>query len=161
DGGSVNALNAGGGRPGTIGILSNTLLMTNGAVISAVSTGPSDAGSIGISALGSLQLESSSRITTDAQLATGANIALSVGKRPFAFDSTISSSVRGGTANGGNILIDPILVLLDNSAIVARAVGGNGGAIDIVTQLLLRSASSVIDASSQLGIAGRIGIVGF
>jgi filamentous hemagglutinin family protein len=160
DGGSINARSAGGGGPGSIAIRSNSMLMTNAALISAVSTGSSDAGSIGISAADSLQLERFSRITTEAQLAAGGNIALIVGKRLFAFDSTISTSVLGGSANGGNILIDPILVLLDDSAIVAQAIGGNGGAIDIVTELLLRSGSSVIDASSQLGIAGRIGIVG-
>jgi filamentous hemagglutinin family protein len=161
DDGSINARSAGGGGPGSIALLSDSILMMNGAVISAVSTGSSDAGNIGISALDTLELQGFSRITTEAQLAAGGNIALIVGNRLFAHDSTISTSVLGGSANGGNILIDPILVLLDNSAIVARAVGGNGGAIDIATQLLLRSASSVIDASSELGIDGRIGIIGF
>ena len=161
DNGSINARSAGGGGPGSISILSDSILMMNGAVVSAVSTGSSDAGNIGISALDTLELQGFSRITTEAQLAAGGNIALIVGNRLFAHDSTISTSVLGGSANGGNILIDPILVLLDNSAIVARAVGGNGGAIDIATQLLLRSASSVIDASSELGIDGRIGIIGF
>ena len=161
DNGSINARSGGGGGPGSIAIRSNSMLMTNGAVVSAVSTGSSDAGNIGISALDSLQLQGFSRITTEAQLAAGGNIALIVGNRLFAHDSTISTSVLGGSANGGNILIDPILVVLDNSAIIGRAVGGNGGAIDIVTDLLLRSAGSVIDASSQLGIAGRVGILGF
>ncbi len=161
DGGSINARSAGGGGPGSIAIRSNSLLMMNGAAVSAVSTGSGDAGNIGIAALDTLEMQGFSRITTESQRAAGGSIALIVGNRLFATDSTISTSVLGGTANGGNILIDPILVVLDNSAIVARAIGGNGGAIDIVADFLLRSAGCVIDASSELGIAGRIGFFGF
>ena len=161
DGGSINARSAGGGGPASIAIRSEFTLMTNGAVVSAVSTGSSDAGSIGISANDTLQLQAFSRITTEAEFAAGGNIALIVGNRLLAQHSTISTSVLGGTANGGNILIDPILLVLDDSSIVGRAVGGNGGAIDIAADFLLRTAGSVIDASSQLGIAGRIGILGF
>jgi large exoprotein involved in heme utilization and adhesion len=73
----------------------------------------------------------------------------------------ISTSVLGGNSDGGNVLLDATLLLLDESAITAQAVNGNGGRIDIGASFMLRSASTFIDASSSLGVDGEVAVTGF
>jgi filamentous hemagglutinin family protein len=159
--GGINALNAGSGAPGSIAIRARAVAMDDAAIVSAVSTGSGNAGSIGINATDALHLRGFSRITTESQNASGGNIALLVGNSLVIHDSTVSTSVLGGGADGGNILLDSRLLLLDSGSIIAQAVGGNGGSIDIAADFVLRSAFSLIDASSQLGIDGPVAILGF
>ena len=64
----------------------------------------------------------------------------------------------GGT--GGNILIDPQTVSLNQSTISANASVGNGGNITINTGFLLQSQESRITASSQFGVSGQISVLG-
>jgi large exoprotein involved in heme utilization and adhesion len=54
--------------------------------------------------------------------------------------------------------IDPQFVLLQNSQILANAVFGLGGNINLTTNLLLPDSASVISASSQFGQQGTISI---
>jgi large exoprotein involved in heme utilization and adhesion len=71
-------------------------------------------------------------------------------------NSTISASVLDGTGGGGSVDIDPQSVVLINSQILANAVFGPGGNINITTNLLLPDSASVISASSQFGQQGNI-----
>jgi hypothetical protein len=73
-------------------------------------------------------------------------------------NSTISASVLDGTGGGGSVDIDPQYVILQNSQILANAVFGPGGNINITTNLLLPDTASVISASSQFGQQGTISI---
>ena len=73
-------------------------------------------------------------------------------------DSDITATVGGGLGNGGNISIDPIFVILDNSRVIANAYQGNGGNIHIVADYFFSDTSSIVNASSQLGIDGTINI---
>ena len=73
-------------------------------------------------------------------------------------NSSITTSVNGGTGNGGNISIVAGTLLLDHSKIIAKAVGGNGGNISINADVFLYDPLSLVSASSQLGLPGRIGI---
>jgi large exoprotein involved in heme utilization and adhesion len=59
---------------------------------------------------------------------------------------------------GGSVNIDPQLVLLLNSQILAQAVQGPGGNISITTNFLLPDANSVVSASSQFGTNGTVTI---
>ena len=52
--------------------------------------------------------------------------------------------------------IDPQYVVLQNSQILANAVFGPGGNINLTTNLLLPDSASVISASSQFGQQGNI-----
>jgi hypothetical protein len=160
DAASIQARSIGNAAPGTIAVRSGTIALTNGAVISAVSDGAGDAGDIALSATDSLDIAGFSQISTEASEAAGGNIAL-LADRLRMQSGLASTSVRGGPRDSGNVLMDSELLLLDNSAITARAVDGDGGRIDIAATFMLRSASTLIDASSQLGIDGEIGIAGF
>jgi large exoprotein involved in heme utilization and adhesion len=73
-------------------------------------------------------------------------------------NAEISTSVRAGTGDGGNISIDPEFVVLNHSDITAQADVGNGGNIRIETENFVQSADSVVDASSRLGISGTVEI---
>jgi len=146
---------------GNIEIQAGRLLqMSNGAVISAKSSGPANAGSINISATDSFVMRDS-KVTTEALQADGGNITLKAGKLIHLTNSAVTSSVGNTeikTTQGGNITIDPDLVVLKNSQILANAFAGTGGNIKIVAGLLLMDPASVIDASSTLGVSGTVTI---
>jgi filamentous hemagglutinin family protein len=155
--------------------------------IRAVSTEQNvTAGKIDIEAHNTLRLNAST-IQTDALQSDGGNIALRVGNTLEATDSLISASagrnggnvqmqIGGGVrlrntvlaalafGTGGDISIRPLsgsgprFVVLDNSVVLASASKGNGGNINIQSNVFLSSASSLIDASSEFGVAGNIAI---
>jgi hypothetical protein len=88
----------------------------------------------------------------------GGDVTISVGRLFDLHDSKVTTSVAGGTGSGGNIFIDPPLMVLDNSQIQANALRGGGGNITIQAGRLIRTPDSVIQASSQLGVSGTISI---
>ena len=67
---------------------------------------------------------------------------------------------KGETGNGGNIVIDPQLVFLNHSSIIAQAIEGHGGNITINAGEFIASSDSIVSASSQKGISGTIEIIG-
>jgi len=100
-------------------------------------------------------------IETSAAISAGGNIDIQVGQTLFLNEGgTISAAAGGVTAtdDGGNILIDPVFVILRESSILATANAGNGGNIGIQAGSFIIDANSVIDASSQTGLDGRITI---
>src|SRR5574337_1176312 len=129
--------------------------MTNGASITARSTGPANAGKIEIDT-GQQLLVQDSKITTEARQAKGGDITLVAIDRIHVVNGEISTSVRGGTGSGGNITIDPKIVVLQNSNILAKAVSGKGGDITITTQMFMPDSFSLnhIDASAPFGLNG-------
>jgi large exoprotein involved in heme utilization and adhesion len=129
--------------------------MSNGAAITASSSGPGNAGNVLIDAGPQLVMQNSS-IKTEAAEAGGGNIEIRAVDLVQLGNSTVSTSVLGGSGSGGNITIDPNLVLLQNSQIIAQAVQGAGGNISITTNLLMPDSTSLISASSQFGQQGNI-----
>ena len=168
----VSASTSGSGRGGNIAIKTTSnlnpedptfgneqLLLTNGTVISAESTGTGDAGNITLETTDTLRIQDS-QITTKSEKASGGEIKLLSTFLIDLIDSTIESSVQGSDndTSGGNIFIDPDFVLLQRSRILANAVAGNGGNINIRAGVLLVDAFSTIDASSQFGVSGTISV---
>jgi filamentous hemagglutinin family protein len=187
-GGSIGSLTFGSGNAGQVGVAAGSLTITGGnistntfgsgagggvnvaatgdvlltgadASIAAASGGAGDAGSIRLSAA-NLTLKNGASITTQAATANGGNISLRVGDFLHLVDSRITTSVNGSAGNGGNILIDAQLVVLDHSDIIAQAVAGHGGNITIDANDFIASNDSLVSASSQLGISGTIDVVG-
>ena len=60
------------------------------------------------------------------------------------------------TGNGGNIFIDPILVVRNDDILAANAINGRGGNIEISAGAYIESAYSVTDVSSLANIPGTI-----
>ena len=157
---------------GTLGIISSAtggsitvkatdhVTLTNGASISASSTGPANAGKIFINAGQRLDLTNGSSITTTTQSAqaNGGNIDIRAIDRVRLVNSTISTSVRGDAGSGGNIFIDPNVVILEGSKVTAQAVGGSGGNITFITPLFLADSASLVSASSERGPSGTVTI---
>jgi filamentous hemagglutinin family protein len=158
--GGINVLNKGRGGGGvTIDVTSGGLTLSGPlAQITASATMSGRAGTISITAP-DVTIENGAGIATQAmRRGNGGNITLMVTDLLYLLDGEITTSAVG---NGGNITIDPPLVVLaDGSRIKANAVGGNGGNIKIVARAFAASADSVVTASSQKGISGTITITG-
>ena len=61
--------------------------------------------------------------------------------------SKITTSVKDETGNGGNILIDPQLAILNHSRIIAEAIRGHGGDITIIAGEFIQSTDSIVSAT--------------
>jgi filamentous hemagglutinin family protein len=135
--------------------------LKNGAAVSASSTGTmdnaGDAGMVTIHA-GNTFLMQDSSVTTQSTKGGGGQIEINASNLFRLVNSKVSSSVLDGTGGGGNITIDPNVVVLQNSQIIAQAVQGAGGKITIFTPLYLKDSSSVVSASSQFGLNGTVTI---
>jgi filamentous hemagglutinin family protein len=161
-GGQIQSVTSTSGKGGDVNVIvaSDIVLPDRGPQITARSTGSGDAGSITVSAV-RLLMSNGAAISTDAaSTANGGNIKLKVGDFLYLVGSEINTSVRGETGNGGNITIDPRLVIVNRSSIIAQAVKGQGGNININADQYIASADSIVSASSQLGISGTVEISG-
>ncbi len=157
------AKSSGDGRGGDITLRNlGTLTLSSGGTISSASTSSGanagNAGAISVSANNSILMRSSARITTESVNGGGGAMTVNAIDRLDMRDSRITTSVKGGLGNGGDINIDPRFVIMNRSTIQANAFGGNGGNIKIVAGNFLKSTGSVVQASSQLGIDGNIQI---
>ena len=136
-----------------------------GAKISSSSTsteslGAGKAGDITLVSATDLTLKGST-VTTSAAQASGGKITLTAPNLIRLVDSTIKSSVKGQAgSNAGNITIDPQLVVIQNSQLLANANAGAGGNITITaTGAVLVDPNSTIDASAgPAGVSGSVNI---
>ena len=145
----------------TVNATDQVTLIT-GASITASSTGKDsgNAGDIKINAGQQLDLrnESSITTTTESAQANGGNIDIRAIDRVRLVNSTLSTSVKGEEGSGGNITIDPNVIVLQNSDVTAKAVQGAGGNITLTTPLFLADSTSLVSASSQFGVNGTVTI---
>ena len=157
DAAQITSSTTGQGRGGNVRVAAGSTANLDGAgpQINATSTGTGPAGSITVSAP-RLSLRNGASISTEARTANGGNITIGLGDLLYLQRSSIASSVNSAFGNGGNITVDPRLVVLDRSLIQANAVDGNGGNLLIQAQQLVPSAESAITATSQLGVSGEI-----
>ncbi len=162
NGGTISAETTGISSTATGGSITvNTtdqVTLTNGASITSSSTGPADAGKILINAGQQLEVLDGSSITTQAAKASGGNIDIRAIDRIRFVNSSISTSVLGEDGSGGNIFIDPKVVILEGSNVTAESVGGTGGNITFVTPLFLQDSASQVSAKSQRGVSGTVNI---
>ncbi len=159
-GSTISAAVSGGSQPGGNITMSadNHIMLTGGSVISTQSTGLGDAGNILINA-GQNYSSTNSAVTTEAAQASGGNITVTAPGLIQLTNSQINASVQGSTTTtGGDIVIDPQFVILQNSQILAQATQGQGGNISITTNALVADARSLVDASSQFGVNGTVRI---
>ncbi|MFZ2725514.1 MAG: filamentous hemagglutinin N-terminal domain-containing protein [Methylococcaceae bacterium] len=153
---------------GNIIIDASTFNLLNRSEISARNVGSGNAGTIDITAKDSAVLENNSQITVASNQKNAGNIYLNALNRLYLLNSQLTTSAAEGKGNGGDIrighnlvdknLFDPTFVVLNKSAIVANALRGNGGKIDILTHYFLQSTDSIVQASSQFGLQGSISI---
>lgn len=145
-----NSVTSNIGDAGDITLNIGLLTLDEGDIDARSDTG--EGGNINLLVNEGIILSDVSEISTEAGRANGENGAL------------ISNLRNGG--DGGNIHIEsPFIAAVGNSDIVANAVSGNGGQIDITTQSLFGigvqdevTLGNDITASSELGVSGTIRI---
>ncbi|MFT7223192.1 MAG: large exoprotein involved in heme utilization and adhesion, partial [Cellvibrionaceae bacterium] len=122
-----------------------------------------DAGDIDLRVDNTIKLLANSRLSTKSASGGGGQIKVLVNDLLYLRDSAMTTSVEqsGGQGNGGDIFVDPIFIVLDNSVITANAIGGNGGNITLIADYINQSTDSQITASSELGVDGEINIDAF
>jgi len=125
---------------------------------SSAKTNAGIAGNITIEA-DNILLSNAGQMTTATQNAGGGNIILNNSGMLYIQNTTMNTSVHGGSGDGGNISIEnPIFVVLNQGQIIARADKGSGGNIHIKSDQFITSSNSIIDASSILGLDGKVQI---
>lgn len=146
------------GSSGSIRVNAGNLSLTDGGEISVANEG-TDAGSVG----GSISIDAgkrfyshNGRISAATASAEGGDITLKAQDMIHLVDSQISTSVAGGKGSGGNINIDPQFLILDNSQITAQALQGAGGNIKIIAEHFIATPDSILSASSQFGVDGKV-----
>jgi len=144
-----------GATGGDVEIHARELVLSGARIDAENVSAQGDAGSIRIELSGGLQAEDS-EIKTRARGGVGGNIAILARTRVMLVGSAIATNANSGGTSGGNILIDPELVVLNRSSMQARAVQEDGGNIRIVAGHFVSSADSAVDASSDLGIDGTV-----
>ena len=178
--GSTIATSAEANHGGSISITAQDVQLSNTTVINASSNAPlqitelvlgengelvqqivgdGNAGNITLNSASNFIMRDSS-MTTAAAHASGGQITVNAPGTVQMINSNIVTSVAGSSADtsGGNISIDPQSVILQNSQILAQAFAGTGGNITITSGVFLADPSSLIDASSALGISGAVDI---
>jgi filamentous hemagglutinin family protein len=143
------------GAGGAVNVQARSILLQDQGVISTQSFGTGPGGLLTVTATDTLQLDNAA-IQTKTETANGGDLVLAVGRLFDQHDSTVTTSVAGGTGSGGNIIIDPPLMVLNNSRIEANAQRGAGGNITIRAGQLIRTPNSVIQASSAQSVSGTI-----
>jgi large exoprotein involved in heme utilization and adhesion len=73
-------------------------------------------------------------------------------------ESEITTTVRGGGGDAGNLTLDAPFIISDGSQIIANAFGGRGGNIQIRSNVFLADPASLVSASSALGMRGTVDI---
>ncbi|MBR8840840.1 MAG: S-layer family protein [Stigonema ocellatum SAG 48.90 = DSM 106950] len=156
------------GNGGSINLNTNKLNISDQAGISVNSSGKGNAGNLQIQAAGSLNLDQQAFLSAVTVSGKGGNIELQIGSLLLTRHNSQISAKADANGDGGNITINaPLIVAIpqENSDIIANALKGRGGNIQITTQGIfgLQSRSSLtpesdINASSQFGVNGTVQI---
>ncbi|MFK7898573.1 MAG: filamentous hemagglutinin N-terminal domain-containing protein [Myxococcota bacterium] len=157
DGASITSSSRGSGAAGDLSIESENVRLSGGAALLAEATAGADAGRITVNAANAVQLSGSAVETEALAGGAGGQIEISAGDRiEVGSNSAITTEAASGVNNGGDLTLNAPKIVVGNADLIARAVGGNGGSIQLNAGQILTSAESLIDASSALGIDGQI-----
>jgi large exoprotein involved in heme utilization and adhesion len=150
-GARIDSGSFGSGRGGAVTLRAQDLQLTDGAVISASSFGTGDAGTIRIQAGERFRSQQGSVAATAAR-AGGGTIEVHAGRLVQLLDSEITTSIRGGGGDAGNIILNAPWVVIAGSQSIANAFEGRGGNLALAAEVLLADPSSRLAASGTLEI---------
>ncbi|NJM96510.1 MAG: S-layer family protein [Phormidesmis sp. RL_2_1] len=161
---AITATSSTAASAGSIRIAGGLVSIENGAEISVSSTQGGGAGDLEISA-DSVYLNDGF-LSGNVSAGIGGNLNLSTQDLLLLRNGSLISTSATDTATGGNIFLNaPIIIGTDNSDIIANAVFGSGGNVNITTDLLLglkfreqRTPMSDITVSSEFGLSGNVEI---
>jgi hypothetical protein len=147
----------GPGQGGSIQLQGRHLDLSDGGIISARSTGDGAAGALQLHVDETFRSQQGA-VTTAAARAGGGSIALTAGRLVQLFESELTTSVRGGGGDAGNISLNAPFIVLDGSQLIANAFAGAGGNIRLEAEVFLADPASLVTASSALGLQGTVDI---
>ena len=163
---SILTLAESNGNAGNLFLTTGNLNISNGGEINASAIGTGSAGNIEVNA-SAIDLTDGS-IIASINRGEGGNITLEIADNLTLRDNSSISTQALENADGGNINIDSGFVIAvpgSNSDIIANALSGNGGRIEISTQGLFGIESQEeltqgndISASSEFGLDGVVEI---
>jgi len=150
-------------NPAFIKLTAGDLLLDGGSRITTNANGSANAGNIDLRVDNTIQLLANSSLSTESTRGGGGQINVIVNDLLYLNDSAMTTKVEqdGNQSDGGDIFVDPIFIVLNNSMITANAIDGNGGNITLIADYINQSTDSQITASSQLGVDGEITIDAF
>lgn len=134
-----NVISGAVGNGGNIGLVSadGSLSLTDGAELSAKSSGQGNAGNISINARRSYQANNGT-ISTSSDRTSGGSLDVSTERIFLRGNSDIKTFVARGEGSGGSIrLASDLIIAFDDSDILAYAIDGRGGNITFDTPILL------------------------
>ncbi len=168
DGARISSSTWGSGEGGTISVKADDVVRISGT--SGIYT-HSYSQEINAGKAGNIEIQAwqtyltGANICADALKSGGGKITIDTNEMLYLSDSRITTSVWLGHDKGGDIAIGntdsetgPKFVTLNNGKIQANAFEGDGGAIFIVTDNYLKSAESIVEASSERGNQGTVKI---
>ena len=158
-GGQLDSSTSASGAGGAINVAAGSeVSVINGGRITADSTAAGRTGNVVVTAGERITMNGGS-VSTRALTSDGGDITLKAPVIVRLENSQITTSVQSGVGTGGNVLIDPQFLVMNNSAITANAFGGPGGNITIIADNFLASSTALLQASSALSTPGSIQIV--
>lgn len=151
------------GNGGNLVVNSPNITIRNQGFIAAENVGRGNAGDLKIQA-DSILLERQGQIRTSTNVGQGGNLELTARDSLIMRHQSLISARAGEKGDGGNIMINaPIIAGFENSDIIANAVRGRGGNIQITTQGIVGlqyrpqlTPDNDITASSEFGVNGSV-----
>jgi large exoprotein involved in heme utilization and adhesion len=152
----ISAFAQGNFNAGSITINSGSLKIANQGEISVSNIGQGNSGNLNITTQ-DLSLDNAGKLKAEVNGGGQGNINLET-KNIFLGKQSIISAEAQGASTGGNIEINNTdnIVLAQNSRILANAIQGKGGDIEIMTQGYFVSKDSLVSASSEVGLDGNV-----
>ncbi|KPA19215.1 secreted protein containing Filamentous hemagglutinin [Candidatus Magnetomorum sp. HK-1] len=143
---------------GYVSLEAEHIKFVNNAGIFCNSVIQGNAGYININAKKTVTLQNNCQLTTNATTDGGGQISIHTPGTVGILNSSITTNVKTGEGNAGDINISSGILLLNHSKLQAYADGGDGGAISIRSEYLLKSTDTIMDASSNRGNEGTVQI---
>jgi filamentous hemagglutinin family protein len=150
----------GNGKGGGIDISTNSLFLTNGAVVNASSYGRGNAGPVRINARDMVSIDTGSGVASlVGQTAVGDGGSIEITTASLSMKDAFISSESLGTGKSGDITIETTQNLqLNRSSIASTTRSGNGGDITLeVGDLLLMRNGSLISTEAGTALSGGNG----
>ncbi len=154
----ISTASSGSGKGGDIVLNARAFQLLDSGEMTAESSDVGNAGLIRIAVLETILIDQS-EIKTSASKSEGGDIDIAANFLELR-DSQVITSVGEGIGQGGNIIVDTNLGLLERSEIQADAFGGPGGNITIRADGFIADVGSVISASSAQSVDGTVSIQG-
>ena len=160
DNAQINAGTYGPAEGGSVRVRANTIKLTDGGKITALSEALGNAGQIELILTDKLIIRSNGSIETKAESADGGNLSITTPSYVYLIDGQITTSVNEEFGGGGNITASPQFIVLDNATMFAKAKKGKGGNINVTTTGIYNftgeAIEKIIDASSEFGVDGVV-----